>query len=328
MPPVKEHDQIYPEDSGSKLTVATEKSEKTAASVHDTDYRKSLSLRNIHIEIVRRAQRILSRDRSSPELDDQTVEGMKRRLRKLRNANKEKLTWQFAYKLTSAMEDLPDDRLESTFNIIWSKAVHVPLDSPIFKQPLPLPRPKADVTFGYGESAFTHGQNRTMDLLEDDLDESYAAPVSNVRFPFLSVHVEAQAEGDTVNIALNHAAGAGAAAMNSHLELARRNGSIDDFDFSQPQFFSVTMDNYVVTVNVHWVSEPAKSGMHGFHLESLNHYVSSDPAGLRAIHKAVKNIMDEFAGTRLNTLCEAVDKYYEKVVSDQSKAKQQQEEAT
>jgi hypothetical protein len=63
-------------------TISTSrKSEASAASVRDSDYRQSLRYRNIYIErqdpsveLVRRATRIISRLRVSPEMDDATIQ--------------------------------------------------------------------------------------------------------------------------------------------------------------------------------------------------------------------------------------------------------------
>ena len=73
-----------PEDSFDKTTTSSRKSERTTTSVKDSDYRQSLRHYNINIErenapieLMRRAHRIISRPRASPEMDDITVEELK-----------------------------------------------------------------------------------------------------------------------------------------------------------------------------------------------------------------------------------------------------------
>jgi hypothetical protein len=64
-----------PDNTFSSIISSSRKSERSTASVSDTDYRNSLRYRNIYIErenppmeLVRRATRIISRPRASPEV--------------------------------------------------------------------------------------------------------------------------------------------------------------------------------------------------------------------------------------------------------------------
>ena len=85
-------------------TISTSrKSEKSAVSVRDLDYRQSLRYRNIYIErekpppeLVRRAQRLTSRSRTSPDLDDAVVKEPKDASRELQNETEEELVQQLA----------------------------------------------------------------------------------------------------------------------------------------------------------------------------------------------------------------------------------------
>jgi hypothetical protein len=64
---------LSPEDNSDRATTVSRKSDRSAASVHDSDYRQSLRQRNIYVnredpppELMRRARRIISRPRASP----------------------------------------------------------------------------------------------------------------------------------------------------------------------------------------------------------------------------------------------------------------------
>lgn len=98
-------------DNSFEGTISTSrKFEKSAASVHDSDYRQSLRYRNIFIErekpppeLVRRALRITSRSRTSPELDDAVIEELKDASRELQNKAEEELVLQLAPQIIPAI---------------------------------------------------------------------------------------------------------------------------------------------------------------------------------------------------------------------------------
>jgi hypothetical protein len=73
-----------PGNSFDSTISTSRKSEASAASVRDSDYRESLRYRNIYInrndppvELMRRAERIISRPRASPEMDDPTAQELR-----------------------------------------------------------------------------------------------------------------------------------------------------------------------------------------------------------------------------------------------------------
>jgi hypothetical protein len=92
----------------------------------------------------------------------------------------------------------------------------------------------------------------TIDLLIDNqFRRNYAVPDQKFRFPFLNIEFKSQAKNCTHYVATNQVAGAGAIALNNHLELIRRSFGAESFDFDEPQFFSVTMDHKLARINVH-----------------------------------------------------------------------------
>lgn len=310
---------------GTKST--SSKSERSAASVHDIDYHRSLGYRNIYIEheeppveLMRRAQRIVSRPRLSPEMDDATAKKLKEKSRKLRNESEDVIIKQLASHIIPAMDDIPDQRLAMNSDQMWSNSIPLSLDPSVLTNPLPLPRPKPDLAFGYAEAAFTRNQLGTIDLLIDDqFGRSYVVPDQKLRFPFLDVEFKSQAKNGTHYNATNQVAGAGAIALNGSVELMQRSFGMEDFDYDEPQFFSVTMDHQLACVNVHWLRSPAE-GQYSFHVEGLSKHLLDDANGLRAVTRAVKNILDYGVDARLRTLCNALDAYREAVVRDRKAA--------
>ncbi|KAK5333285.1 hypothetical protein LTR43_012667, partial [Exophiala xenobiotica] len=182
MPPKPPAALPSPDNSFEGTISTSRKSEKSAASVHDTDYHQSLRYRNIFIErenpppeLMRRAHRITSRSRTSPEMDDATIQKLKEKSRMLRNEAEEEIIQQLAPRIIPAMDEIPDQRLTRNANQLWYNSVPVPLDTDVLTTPLPLPKPKPDLTFGYSEAAFNHKQLMTIDLLVDDqFGRSYA----------------------------------------------------------------------------------------------------------------------------------------------------------
>jgi hypothetical protein len=100
-------------------TISTSrKSEASAASVRDSDYRESLRYRNIYInrndppvELMPRAERIISRPRASPEMDDPTAQELRNISRRVENEAEEVIVQQLAPRIIPAMNMLPDQRL-------------------------------------------------------------------------------------------------------------------------------------------------------------------------------------------------------------------------
>jgi hypothetical protein len=311
-----------PDNTSNSIISSSRKSEKSTASVHDTDYGISLRYRNIYIErkdppteLVRRATRIISRPRASPEMDDATVQKLRDKSRKLRNEAENEIAQQLARHIIPAMDEIPDQRLARNADQLWFNSVPVPLDPSILTNPLPLPRPKPDLAFGYSETAFTRNQLGTIDLLVDDqFGRSYAVPDQKLQFPFLDIEFKSQAKNGTHYIATNQVAGAGAIVLNGHLELIQRSFGAERLDFNEPQFFSVTMDHELVRINVHWLSAPTDGGKYSFHVEGLSQHLLRDANGLRAVTRAIKNILDYGSDVRLRKLCEALDAYREKVI--------------
>lgn len=311
-------------------TISTSrKSDKSAASVHDADYRQSLRYRNIYInrqdppsELMRRAKRIISRSRTSPEMDDEVAQQLMKTSRRVEEEGEEVIIQQLAPDIIPAMKMAPDKRLTSNSDQLWLNSVPVPLNTNVLTTPLPLPKPNPDLAFGYSQAAFTEKQLMTIDLLVDDqFGRSYAVPDQKVRFPFLEIEFKSQAKNGTHYIATNQAAGAGAIALNGNMDLIQRSFGMEKFDYDEPQYFSITMDHQLACVNVHWLRAPAEGEQHTFHVEGLSQHLLRDANGLRALSRAIKNILDHGVDARLRVLCRALDAYRETVVRNRAARK-------
>ncbi|KIW58742.1 hypothetical protein PV05_03240 [Exophiala xenobiotica] len=205
-----------------------------------------------------------------------------------------------------SMQKIPDQRLEMNSGHRWFNSVPIALQPSILINPLPLPMPKPDLAFGYSEAAFTEDQLGTIDLLVDDqFGRSYAVPDKRIQFPFLQ-------------IATNQAAGAGAIALKGTMELMERSFGLEHFDYEKPQYFSVSMDHELARINVHWVKAAAEGGQPSFHVEHLSKYLLDDASGIRAVSRAIKNILDDGADARLSALCSALDRYRATVIRDRA----------
>ena len=326
-----------PRDSGAStaLVSSSRATEKSTANTRDADYRDSLRYRNIYIEredppmaLMQQAKRIVSRSRTSPEMDDVTAQELRNTTRRLQNEGEEDIVQQLAPHIIPAMVKVPDPRLARNADQQWFNYVPVPLNPNVLINPLPLPKPKPDLAFGYSEAAFTEKQLMTIDLLVDDhFGRSYVVPDKKLRFPFLDVDFKSQAKNGTHYIATNQVAGTGAAALHGNLELMKRSYGENKFDYNEPQFFSVTIDHQLACVNVHWLSAPTEGGRHSFHVEALSKHLLDDASGLRAVVRAVKNILDYGSDGRLRKLCEALDAYREKVILEREAVATERDQA-
>lgn len=257
-------------------------------------------------------------------MDDATIQKLKDKSRRLRTEAEDVIIKQLAPHIIPAMDEIPDQRLEMNSDQPWCNSVHIPLKPSILTSPLPLPRPKPDLAFGYSEAAFTENQLGTIDLLIDDqFGRSYVVPDQKLRFPFLDIEFKSQAKNGTHYIATNQVAGAGAIALNGNMELIQRSFGMESFDYDEPQFFSVTMDHELARINVHWLRAPTDGGQHSFHVEGLTQHLLRDANGIRAVSRAIKNILDHGADARLRTLCSALDAYRETVIRNRETANAQ-----
>jgi hypothetical protein len=73
-------------------------------------------------------------------------------------------------------------------------------------------------------------------------------------------------------------------------------------DPDEPQFFSLTMDHAYAQINAHWLSWGVQDGPFGFHVEGLLRHFLDDPIGIRAVVRAVKNVLDYGSDERLRKL--------------------------
>lgn len=299
--------------------------------VTDTDYRHSLRCRDIHVnhqdpppDLVPRAQDLLSRTRSSPELDDEVVQHLIRASRRVEEEEEAATVPHLAPHITPAVEMLPDKRLASNAGQLWCNSVPIPVMPSARKHKLPpLPKPQPGLIFGYSDTAFTENQSEAIDLLVDrQSGRSYAVPDLKVRFPFLQVEFKSQGEDRTHRIATNQAAGAGAIALNGNLELIRRGFGLDDFDYAEPRYFSISMNHEQARINVHWLAARARvdGQPYGFHVQPLSKYRLDHENGLRTLSRAIKNILDHGVQVRLGTLCDALDAYRERVINNEDGA--------
>ena len=239
-------------------------SKKSTASVHDTDYRQTLQLYNIYVkgkkappELVEQAMEIISRKQKT-EIDDATMDRLRETVQELVYASEEEVKNSLAAVIIPGFNDTRiNEKLQSALNQLWTKTVPIPLDRKALKQPLPLPKPKPDIAFGYTEAAFDESQLLTLPLLVKDPGESsFASPSDNLRFPFLVVELKSEAaNAGSLNVAKHQAAGAGAIAMNGFMELMARDFRLGELDPSMPLFFSVTMNQTIACLNVHWMGK-------------------------------------------------------------------------
>ncbi|KAL2368765.1 hypothetical protein RJZ57_006848, partial [Blastomyces gilchristii] len=238
----------------------------------------------------------------------------------------------------------------------WTESVPVPLLPDFLTAPF-LPDPAPDKAYGFSHDAFTQAQHTIIPTLTESeaaaaapatyasasgsdtetavppsLDpgpspslspnsaRSHASPDGNLFFPFFAVKVTSMATGGTHHAATDEASSTAAISLNSLLELHRRTVGTHQFDHTQPWFFSLTMDQQIARLNVHWISsrsrsramktqqpqsqsqsQPQQSQQRGsaastsptrlFNTELLSVYILSDTNALRDLQRAMCNIL-------------------------------------
>ena len=300
---------------------ATASSQRSTSSVSDPDYRARLEQYNVYImeekpppDLQREAEKIVFRQRDSPELDDAAIEQLRDTIRDLQNKGEEEVRIKLGAHIVPGYSTPSDKRLNVVHGQLWNKAVPIPPDQNALKPPLPLPKPKPDTTFAYSKSAFNRSQLATIDLLiRNSNGSSFASPCQDLRFPFAVIEYKSQAKDGSIRVATNQAAGAGAVASNGFLELMSRAYSLNAVDSNKPLFFSVTMDQNSAYINVQWVGKTSDTNQHAFHLEELRMLPLKYGDSIQVLQRALKNIYDYAADDLLKLVLRALDEYRNKI---------------
>ena len=199
--------------------------------------------------------------------------------------------------------------LKHMTNKLWSNAAVIPPDPQTMESLSALPKPKPDMVFGYSLKAFDKKQLMISGLLKKGI-QNYAMPEKSVMFPFIVIEFKAQATGGTHFIALNQVANAGAVAIEGTLQLARKISAENKIDCDEPQFYSMSIDNVMAFIYVHWLNRDAKNGAFSFHMKHLQRYFL-DVDGLKAVDRAIKNILNYGVNERLARICGELNIYWE-----------------
>lgn len=175
-----------------QISITITPSADTNEGVRDSNFRKSLTYRNIYIndtdassKLVERANRIITTERPTSEIDNAIAQELAVRARILETGTEQDLIQRLGTDLIPAMRKVPHQNLEASANKLCSSCVEVPLPPDALKIPPQLPKPKPDLVFGYSSKAFKAKQLKAIDLLVDQLGRIYAVPDGKVRFPFL-----------------------------------------------------------------------------------------------------------------------------------------------
>ena len=303
------------------------KSVKSSASVRDADYRLTLGDHHIYIqkerpssEFMRRAQNIIWNSRQSPSIDDETISEIRETIWKNQDKGEEEVRIEIAASIIPGFHNVPE-KLQRSHGQLWYKCAPIPLDPDALEPTLlQLPKPKPDLAFGYSEDAFSLSQLRTIRLLKEGSSEkSFASPDAVLIFPFFILEFKSQAKEGSLHTGTNQVAGAGAIAMRGILELWSRSSGLDSFDFDEPRVFSITMDQNVFALNVHWIGirgirpEPDQFS---YHLVEASMSVLKYGRGIQDLRNAVKNIFDHFANAPLKDIRTRLDTYRTKFLAE------------
>lgn len=292
---------------------------KAAYGVRAPKFRFFLGKRNIFVndteastELLKRATEIITNKESSSEMDDALAKKLADQEWNLETSHEAELVQSLVIPLLPDTTQAPYQSRKVNQNKKWSSFVEVLFEPSTVVNVPRSPTPEPDFVFGDSKTAFNTSQFKVSRFLETNSGEDYGMPDGNTIFPFLVLECKTQATGGSHFVATNQAANAGAVAMNGALELALRISAEGNIDFDEPMFFSITIDHLTAYINVHWLSKEAESGAYCFHMRRILRYFL-DVDGLKAVDRAIKNILHYGAKERLTQICGQLDMYAQKV---------------
>ncbi|PGH18865.1 hypothetical protein AJ79_00278 [Helicocarpus griseus UAMH5409] len=330
----------------------------STASSESLCYQTPLDYRGIRIyrndppeSLIQKATQIITQENDTPSLHDEAaLQELSKVPRRLWNASKEEVFEELGLRLTPGNGDDDHDlhpALACSIKRPWNQSVPVPLLPDFHTAPF-LPDPAPDKAYGFSHDAFTHTQHAVIPTLTEPASDSdtdpgpatepaknHVNPDGNILFPFFIVEFASLATGNTHHAATDQASCAAAISLNGHLQLHRRTVGAAQFDHTQPWFFSLTMDQQIARLNVHWITttitgrsmmspkpqrqahsrRPSTVSTRSFNTELLTVYLLNDMNALRDLHRAVCNVLQygrDVLLPKLRLLLELCHQPYEK----------------
>ncbi|KAH0556284.1 hypothetical protein GP486_005787 [Trichoglossum hirsutum] len=303
------------EEMASEDSMPPKSNETKRITPYNPSFREIAAFYNIYInerpapdKLLRRAKEITEKPRSSTEVGEDTLEWVKDISGRLSSRSEQNVVQQLA---AVVIPGIPKEPLDSVADKDWSDYIPVPLSGSFLSGIPALSEPRPDKVFGYSRKAFTKEQLDIIFLLRNPSGQSYVRPDSVVLFPFWDI--ELKTHDGSLNVAANQAANAAAVIGHGLVELARRASELGALDYNEPQLFSLTMDNEVASVYVHWLSVGSEDGQHSFHTTTFSMHQLTDLHSLRGLQRTVNNILDWGKNERLKLIREQLDTYAEKL---------------
>ena len=173
-------------------------------------------------------------------------------------------------------------------------------------------KPNPDLVFGYSEDTFEDNQHMALDLLVAQFNKDYAMPDAGLRFHFFCCRIQGTSNRWHPFHCHKSSCKRWRSCHVSTVQLARRVSAERNVDFDEPQCFSISIYHAMACINVRWVSRDAKNGAFRFHLKHLLSYVLNID-GLKAVDRAIRNILSYGANERLVRICGELDLQAKKI---------------
>ncbi|KAI9885186.1 MAG: hypothetical protein M1823_003025 [Watsoniomyces obsoletus] len=241
------------------------------------------------------------RQRESPQLDDEAV-----------------------HKVIETVGDVADTTEASTARLIWTDMfpLHRPglaegwgnswsttaiPNNPEYLHDVSAPRPTA--YFGYPTNPRYGWSLTRFNVITHPVARPYAQPAGGITFPFLMMEIKSEAEGGTLYVAENQAAGSGSHSVNALLWLLREEGKTKTSESDNNSLltdtiaFTIAMTHRQAVFHLHWYSESDRR----YYMSFLKSYSSVTPEDIRACNNTVKNIIDYGLGARRTAIATALE---------------------
>jgi len=301
---------LQPTPLSRTATASSREDPVNSRRIQSPAYREELEIHSVYIDpwattippvVCDFAQKVITKERTSPGLTPQKLAHIRTRLSTLDSADEEVIRSGFAS--TDLFPTTMDYREELNHYSIATGA-NLPFDkkglphTSGFNYP-PIVTPKPDMQYGYPLSSFDGPQSQLPRVMQHPRLQPYAKPNSATHWPFFAVEYKSPSRLGSRWVAENQNAATGAHCVNSIETLLSYTKNKERRQITDSIFFSCVVDVENASLWVHWAE---RGDRQRFVSSEAEHYHFRRPHEINAFRSSVKIIIDFGLNERLNMI--------------------------